>query len=351
MLTAGGATQGQAPGTATIAASRTPCRKGARRHRLQGTGIGDEPAGRARSPEETSGVSRAAADQLHGPGGSRRRRARTLAQTSLMLANAGCATGKMRPEPADAEDRRALRRLGAGAGPGQTGPLGTPVRPRRGHGVLVPDPAGPGEADEIKKALLKGADKALAQEIGMQLAGDISEKVHGGDPKNLPGELKAFYGEDIAAELAAELDAADRRPAWRGVRLDHHQGADQVPRQGDARPAQGDQQGARAGGRIRRPDRERRSTVLRACRAVPQRHQAAGRRVPRTRTCSTRSRTRSPEPLQRGDRQADREDLQRGRQGDQRHDRQADQRAIQSVKKFGKQVGCSIKKLFGGKKC
>ena len=39
----------------------------------------------------------------------------------------------------------------------------------------------------------------------MQLAGDISEKVHAAIEKNLPSELKRFYGEDIAAELAARL--------------------------------------------------------------------------------------------------------------------------------------------------
>jgi hypothetical protein len=167
----------------------------------QGTGIGENPGATDPPPDTTPQPPATTCTVPVVADGT----PRTLAQTSLMLANAGCATGRVDPNPVTLKPEEPYIVWAQKPGPDTTGPQGTPVDLDIVTVFWFQTQAGLAKADEIKKALLKGADKALAQEVGMQLAGDISEKVHAAIEKNLPGELKQFMGKDIAAELAARL--------------------------------------------------------------------------------------------------------------------------------------------------
>ncbi len=184
----------------------------------------------------------------------------------------------------------------------------------------------------------------------MQLAGDISSQVQASIEKHLPGELKQFYSQDIAAELTARLalpiqgllggafgsvvtEALSKFLAK--VMPDELKGInkalDPVAEFADGSSGRGVE-------------------VLRAGGPVPQRRQKAGERVPRQ------------EPA-RPDQGCDHKPLQeaigsRSRRSSTRSARPSATRSAsrsttrsRASRKFAKSVGCSIKKLFGGKKC
>ena len=200
MLPPAGATQALAAGPARVEITYT-VPEGSPPPPAQGTGIGGNPGETTPPPEEGAQPPPPTCTVPVVADGT----PRTLAQTSLMLANAGCATGRVDPNPITLKADEPYVVWAQKPGPDETGPLGTPVDLDLVTVFWFQTQQGLAKADEIKKALLNGADKALAQEIGMQFAGDISEKVHASIAKNLPGELKPFFGKDIAAELVARL--------------------------------------------------------------------------------------------------------------------------------------------------